>query len=77
MNLSVLQIIVSASVALVVTGVPSVIAWIRLGPRVDGLEKSRIEHSTDIRAAQQCLIRLTVLQEVAERRLERLEAPLK
>jgi len=68
----------------IVALVPSLIAWIRLGPRVDQLEKDRDQatasrmlyrasQDAEVKVMRDCLTRLTTLQEVSERRLERLE----
>ena len=62
----------------------SITSWVRLGPRVDNLERSQKEtiaelkvvaakSEADARITANLITRLTTLQEVAERRLERLE----
>jgi hypothetical protein len=61
-------------VAICIAVVPSIVAWIRLGPRVDRLEKETAAQGLEVREATKCLVKLTTLQEVAERRLERLES---
>lgn len=60
-------------VAIGLAAVPSIIAWIRLGPRVDRNERELAAQTAELRKASECLVKLTTLQEVAERRLERLE----
>lgn len=74
----------NSAVVILIAVIPSLVAWIRLGPRVDRLEKDaaldsaallikRAAQDAESQKMQDVLTRLTTLQEVAERRLERLE----
>jgi hypothetical protein len=67
------QIIVYMGCAAVPSIILSVIGWIRLGPRVDRIEREQTAQGIELRESTKCLVRLTTLQEVAERRMERLE----
>ena len=60
-------------VLVVIAAVPSFVAWIRLGPRVSGLEDWREEATSINHKMELAIERLVTLQESTERRIARLE----
>jgi hypothetical protein len=84
-SFSLQQLIEAAFIASIPYLILTVVAWIRLGPRMSNMESMGKEreitlklamdrYDTQLRIMENCLTRLTALGEVAERRLERLES---